>query len=149
MAMAWRADQSGVESTDHACAIRSMRASGWLADPSGLPSSKKARLNHCPSQAAPCSAWRQPCRAACHRAARVASPALRASGIQSLTMAHRNQASHTDSPLPSWPTRFMPSFQSPVPIRGRPCAPTARLRSMARAACSYTEAEISLTWGVS
>ena len=27
------------------------------------------------------------------------------------------------SPRPPWPTRFMPSFQSPVPISGRPCAP--------------------------
>ena len=30
----------------------------------------------------------------------------------------------------------MPSFQSPVPISGRPCAPTVRLRSSARAQCS-------------
>ena len=39
-------------------------------------------------------------------------------------------------PLPSKPTRFMPSFQSPDPIRGRPCAPDVRLRSSARAQCS-------------
>ena len=30
----------------------------------------------------------------------------------------------------------MPSFQSPVPINGRPCLPTARLWSSARAQCS-------------
>ena len=31
--------------------------------------------------------------------------------------------SHMLSPRPSWPTRFMPSFQSPAPISGRPCGP--------------------------
>ena len=39
----------------------------------------------------------------------------------------RNQPSQTLSPLPPSPTRFMPSFQSPVPISGRPCSPTVRL----------------------
>jgi hypothetical protein len=34
----------------------------------------------------------------------------------------------------------MPSFQSPVPISGRPCAPVARLIATARAQCSYSEA---------
>ena len=43
-------------------------------------------------------------------------------------------------PRPSGPTRFRPSFQSPVPIRGRPCAPIARLRSSARAQCSNSVA---------
>ena len=38
--------------------------------------------------------------------------------------------------FPSAPTRFIPSFQSPVPISGRPWLPTARLRSSARAQCS-------------
>ena len=44
----------------------------------------------------------------------------------------RNQASHTLSPLPSWPTRFMPSFQSPPPMSGSPCTPTGRPASSAR-----------------
>ena len=44
-----------------------------------------------------------------------------ARSARSVTM--RNQASHTLSPRPSTPTRFMPSFQSPMPISGRPCAP--------------------------
>ena len=35
----------------------------------------------------------------------------------------RNQPSQTLSPLPPAPTRFMPSFQSPVPMSGRPWAP--------------------------
>ena len=51
-------------------------------------------------------------------------------------VAHRNQPSQTLSPLPPAPTRFMPSFQSPVPISGRPCAPVARFRSMPRTQCS-------------
>ena len=37
----------------------------------------------------------------------------------------------------------MPSFQSPVPISGRPCAPTARLWSRARAQCSKSVALLS------
>ena len=34
----------------------------------------------------------------------------------------------------------MPSFQSPVPISGRPCAPFVSERSSARQQCSYTSA---------
>ena len=63
-------------------------------------------------------------------------------------MVLRNHASHTDSPWPPWPTRFIPSFQSPVPISGRPCAPTRKLWSMARAPCSYRVAWASLACGV-
>ena len=40
------------------------------------------------------------------------------------TTAQRNQASQTLSPRPSMPTRFMPSFQSPLPNSGSPCAPS-------------------------
>ena len=32
----------------------------------------------------------------------------------------RNQPSHTLSPRPAWPTRFIPSFQSPEPMSGKP-----------------------------
>ena len=35
----------------------------------------------------------------------------------------RAQASQTLSLQPSMPTRFMPSFQSPPPIKGRPLGP--------------------------
>ena len=50
--------------------------------------------------------------------------------------------------LPSSPTRFMPSFQSPVPISGRPCAPDQRgSRSSARAQCSNSDAVSSATLG--
>ena len=53
----------------------------------------------------------------------------------------RNQPSQTLSPRPSWPTRFIPSFQSPEPISGRPCAPYFSARSIARSACSKSEAD--------
>ena len=55
-------------------------------------------------------------------------------------MESRNHASHTLSPRPSGPTRFMPSFQSPVPISGRPCGPVSRLSATARTQCSYSDA---------
>ena len=48
----------------------------------------------------------------------------------------RNQASQTLSPLPSTPTRFMPSFQSPMPMSGRPCAPVVHAFRSARRQCS-------------
>ena len=48
----------------------------------------------------------------------------------------RNHPSHTLSPRPPMPTRFMPSFQSQLPIKGRPCGPEVRPRSMARMQCS-------------
>jgi hypothetical protein len=35
------------------------------------------------------------------------------------------------------PTRFMPSFQSPEPISGRPCSPKRRPCRIARTQCSY------------
>ena len=54
------------------------------------------------------------------------------------SVATRNQASHTLSPRPSIPTRFIPSFQSPMPISGSPCAPLVQARRSARRQCSYT-----------
>ncbi|MDT4827103.1 hypothetical protein FQZ97_604380 [compost metagenome] len=135
----WAASEAP-ESTDQACAIRSMRHSLLIDEPSGAPLSKKARRNQAPSQPASCSAAIQPVRAAVQRAARSCSPRACAMGAKRSTTLHRNHASHTDSPRPSWPTRFMPSFQSPVPISGRPCTPVFRLRSMARAPWSNTVA---------
>jgi len=41
-----------------------------------------------------------------------------------------------NSPRPPRPTRFMPSFQSPAPISGRPCAPAVVPFSRARRQCS-------------
>lgn len=73
-----------------------------------------------------------------NRTSRASPPRRRASGPTSVTTWHRNQANPTDSPRPCCPTRFMPSFQSPLPISGGPCTATRRLRSEGRAACSYT-----------
>src|SRR5207245_855009 len=44
----------------------------------------------------------------------------------------RNHPSQTLSPRPWCPTRFIPSFQSPLPISGRPWAPAVRPLSIAR-----------------
>ncbi len=48
-------------------------------------------------------------------------PAARCSitSAKDFSTVHRNQPSQTLSPRPSTPTRFMPSFQSPLPISGR------------------------------
>ena len=54
-----------------------------------------------------------------------------------MSAACRNQASQTLSPRPAAPTRFMPSFQSPVPNSGSPCEPILKLESSASAQCSY------------
>ena len=51
--------------------------------------------------------------------------------IEPRSVAMMNHASHTLSPFPSIPTRFIPSFQSPLPMSGRPCAPTVRPLSIA------------------
>ena len=44
-------------------------------------------------------------------------------GINSFNTAYMKKPSHTLSPLPFAPTLLIPSFQSPVPILGRPCSP--------------------------
>src|SRR5207245_2737879 len=49
-------------------------------------------------------------------------------------------AGGTLAPRPSRPTRFIPSFQSPVPMSGKPCAPRVSERSRARQQCVYTSA---------
>ena len=76
------------------------------------------------------------------------SPRASAIGANAVSAACRNQPSQTLSPLPASPTRFMPSFQSPVPISGRPCAPVARLRSRPRAQCSNSDAVSSAMAGL-
>ena len=63
-------------------------------------------------------------------------PGSRTAGRRREASRLRNQPSQTLSPRPSRPTRFIPSFQSPLPMRGRPCAPAVRPRSMARTQCS-------------
>lgn len=48
----------------------------------------------------------------------------------------RKKPSQTLSPRPWWPTRFMPSFQSPEPMSGKPWRPQRRACRMARWPCS-------------
>ena len=72
------------------------------------------------------------------RSARAASARDSAIGTKAASVRYRNQPSQTLSPWPFSPTRFMPSFQSPVPISGSPWAPTPRLQSIAAAQCSYS-----------
>ena len=59
----------------------------------------------------------------------------------------RNQPSQTLSPRPSWPTRFMPSFQSPDPMSGSPCAPYFDACRIARTECSKRDADSADTRG--
>src|SRR5438132_3109757 len=128
MACLLRAASVPPEITLHDCAIESMRHASLTADPSGVPSSKYARRYHPPSQASRSSdsfsalAWPR------HVVARLPSPRASATVAHSDRIGWRNQASQTLSPFPSAPTRFIPSFQSPVPISGRPWLPTDRLQ---------------------
>ncbi len=52
----------------------------------------------------------------------------------------RKKPSHVLSPRPARPTRFIPSFQSPAPNSGSPCAPLVMLLSIARTQCSNSGA---------
>ena len=124
------------------CAIESMRHSSLAAEPSGVPSSKNARRYQSPSQPSRSSATfsastcsRQRARALDLAALLSARPANSLRGSCGGT----SRATRSRPRRPR-PTRFMPSFQSPVPISGRPWRPTARLRSSARAQCSKRDA---------
>ena len=64
--------------------------------------------------------------------------AARTAARTSRSTSQRNKPSQTLSPRPPCPTRFMPSFQSPVPISGSPCGPAVSPRSIARRQCSYS-----------
>src|SRR3546814_12465143 len=61
--------------------------------------------------------------------ANVGSPCAVQIGAKSVHTRIRNQASHTLSPRPPVLTRLKPSFQSPLPIVGRPCGPTVKART--------------------
>ena len=71
-----------------------------------------------------------------NRRARLASRRFVQNGAKSASVFKRNQPTQTLSPLPWSPTLLIPSFQSPEPISGKPCEPTAKLRSSVRAQCS-------------
>ena len=128
MAMAQRSRDTP-HITPHACGSRSMRHSSLAALPRRLPSSYQARRYHPPSQGVAVQRDEQ------------GAPAVQQSpGIRRLAQGGRTGAAPRTGTCPAIrfrrfrrPTRFMPSFQSPPPIRGRPCAPQATW-SMARSA---------------
>ena len=73
-----------------------------------------------------------------HGSGRLGGQSSRAShsGAKSVSTPCRKKPSHVLSPRPRCPTRFIPSFQSPVPNSGSPCAPAVMPRSIARTQCS-------------
>ena len=124
-AIAVRARSAGAapDNTAQLCAIESILHSVFAAEPSGVPSSKYPRRYQSPSQLVASTRSPRTVASLVHCTAKAASPRLRASGAKRCSTAIRKNASQTLSPLPPAPTRFMPSFQSPAPISGRPCAP--------------------------
>ena len=75
----------------------------------------------------------------------VAAVAQDAKSGRVLTVAWMNQASHTLSPRPRNPIRFIPSFQSPPAISGSPCGPSLKPRLKARRQCSSSDARSGAT----
>ena len=111
------------ESTDQLWAIESIWHSGFAADPSGVPSSKYARRYHSPSQ--PCCSMllriaRPP---DVHRSANGVSPRRRASLGELFQDVVEEEREPDAFALAVLADAFMPSFQSPDPISGRPCSP--------------------------
>ncbi len=73
----------------------------------------------------------------CQRSTRGVSDRFRAWATNVSSVAARSQPSQTDVPRPSMPTLFMPSFQSPPRISGKPFSPVrVTARSSPSAACS-------------
>src|SRR6266540_1623575 len=126
MAVSARDFSAPPEMTPHVCAIESILHSSLAFDPSGAPSSKYALLYQAPSQPFFSTAAAYACalRSSSSRAA--LSPRLAQCAAKRRFVATRNHASHTLSPFPSIPTRFIPSFQSPLPISGSPRGPVVQ-----------------------
>ena len=113
-----------------------------------MPSSKYARRYHSPSQASRSSAGFSAATYSRQRSARL--PLAPRLGQRRPFGQHRVQEprrARRSRPCPGRPPRFIPSFQSPVPIRGRPWAPVVRLRSSARAQCSKSALRSAETRG--
>ena len=127
--------------TAHDCAIASMRHSSLSCEPSGVPSSKYARRYHAPSHA--CSSAARPSLARAPGASSARSWSPRASATRREIERRAREEPREPDALAlrrASPTRFMPSFQSPPPIIGRPCGPERgaaleRARRSARRAC--------------
>ncbi len=119
-AIAWRARSGSppLEMTAQLWLIESIWHSSLVDDPRGVPSSNQARRYQAPSQAWASTLPRSSAAWLLHTPAKAVSLRSRARPANSSRFSTRNHASHTLSPLPSLPTRFMPSFQSPQPISG-------------------------------
>ena len=94
--------------------MESIRHSSLVAEPSGAPSSKNPRRYQSPSQASRSSAAFKASRVRRHVRRGGFAARLGATAQRPTSVACRNQPSQTLSPSPFSPTRFMPSFQSPV-----------------------------------
>ena len=102
-----------------------------------VPSPKKARIYLFLSHALLSIAARSAADPRSKSIARAVSPRFLQTGSNALAASSSSQPTTTLSP-PSQPTASMPSFQSPVPISGRPCAPrSSNESSTARQQCSY------------
>ncbi len=144
-----RSREAMPESTDQLCAIESIWHSTPLAVPSGVPSSNQARRYHSPSQAFTSMATASLSRASVQVCAKASSWFERARAENSRSTSQTKKPIHTLSPLPCSPIRFMPSFQSPPPISGRPCTPMRSPCLTASMACSYSVAVRCDTLGMS
>ena len=120
--------------TDHDCAIESIRHSGLSDEPSGVPSSKKgAGTSRRPRLGLERLARRR-CSRARWRRARSPSTGRRCPWSAQVGL---EKPSEPDALLASRPTRLKPSFQSPVPIRGK--ASTSQLDSALSRASAVVE----------
>src|SRR5579863_6096742 len=141
MAICARLGSGAPASTAQDCAMESILASEFTCDPRGVPSSKKPRKYHSPSHAD--FEIAEVNSRACLRHVWRSCSEMRfpATSEKATKVLERNQASHTLSPLPSTPTLFIPSFQSPSPNRGRSCEPNRQPRCSALLQCSHKGAE--------
>ena len=105
------------------CDMLSILHSSFCKLPSASPSSVKALLYHLPSQALLFNALFSSSIINWYFSFFSKFPILSQIGINSFNTAYMKKPSHTLSPFPFAPTLLIPSFQSPVPILGRPCSP--------------------------
>src|SRR5690606_9614418 len=114
--------------------------SSLLDEPNGVPSSKYARRYHLPSHAFLFMFSSNNTMLCLHTSANSSSPRKLASFIKRFSTSYRKNPSHTLSPFPPIPTIFIPSFQSPEPMKGKPCSPNRSACVIARLPCSYSVA---------
>ncbi|MCY1543066.1 hypothetical protein D9M68_788600 [compost metagenome] len=147
MAVSARIGSAAPDSTAQDWTMESMRHSSLSFEPSQDPSSNVARRYQAPSQASRSSAVLRRAAWFFQRLARMGSRGSAKGMTRSMALIN-SQPSQTLSPLPPSPTRFMPSFQSPVPMSGKPWAPVSLMAwSRPSAQCSNKDAERSEVMG--